>query len=84
MISTFTSSSSRQSGAHSITSIIKLNAFTHTTSKTSEDGQIYLSIKSRYAKIGKVEPSLHVTMKVVKDLSNVATAMDGRNNNFIL
>lgn len=72
----------KQNGARSITTIIKLNASTHITSKTSEENLIFSNTTQNYVKTGKVEHLLLVTKKGAKGLSSALFPTVGKSNNF--
>ena len=74
----------RLNGARSIMTIIKLNAFTHTTSKTSEENLICSSMRLSFVKTGKVGLLSPAIKRGAKGLSSALTLMGGRSNNFTL
>lgn len=81
---TFTSSTSKPSGAHTIMSITKHNVCMLTTSKTSDANPISLDTIPSSVKIGSQAPLLLATKKVANVWKNVLLVTDGKNSNSIL
>lgn len=79
----FIYSTSKLNGVLSIMTIIKLNVFMRITSKIIEENLICSDMILNFVKIGKVELSLLVMKKAVKDYKLANSVMVGKNNNSI-